>query len=76
MSTLRLLEKIIVNTTSDSEIFAIVKKRLLSKMVLNLGSVDFNTRKHSHNCIKEYVRKSRDFDAVVASYIRTAIQQT
>lgn len=45
-------------------------------MVLNLGSVDITTRKVSHKCILEYVRKSRDFDAIIASYVKTAIQQT
>lgn len=40
---------------------AIIKKRLLSKIVLNLGSIDINVRKVSHKCILEYVRKFRDY---------------
>lgn len=39
LNALSLLEKIIINTSSESEIMLIIKKRLLSKMVLNLGSI-------------------------------------
>jgi hypothetical protein len=41
----------IINTSSESEIMAIIKKRLLSKMVLNLGSIEVTIRKVSHKCI-------------------------
>jgi hypothetical protein len=48
---LGLLEKIIINTSADSDIMLIIKKRLLSKIVLNLGSIEVAIRKVSHKCI-------------------------
>jgi uncharacterized protein (UPF0333 family) len=75
MLTLSLLEKIIVSATLESDIFGIIKKKLLSKIVLNLGSVVITTRKISHKCILEYVRKAKDYEPIVSSYVRTGIQQ-
>lgn len=66
----------IINTSSESEIMAIIKKRLLSKMVLNLGSIEVAIRKVSHKCILEFLRKFKDLDTVMAIYLKTAIQQT
>ena len=71
-----MLQKIIINTAAESELFAIIKKRLLSKMVLNLGSVDITTRRISHKCILEYVRKFRDYESVIPCYIKVGIQQS
>jgi hypothetical protein len=39
LNALTLLEKIIINTSADSDLIAIIKKRLLSKVVLNLGTL-------------------------------------
>lgn len=64
-----------MNTSAESEIINIIKKRLLSKIVLNLGSIEITIRKISHKCILEYVRKFRDYEAVTAVYLKTAIQQ-
>lgn len=54
----------------------IIKKRLLSKIILNLGSIDMPIRKISHKCVLEYVRKFRDYETVIGSYLRTAINQS
>ena len=53
----------------------IIKKRLLSKMVLNLGSVEVTIRKVSHKCILEFLRKFKDLDTVISIYLKTAIHQ-
>jgi hypothetical protein len=37
LSALTLLEKIIINTSAESDLMTIIRKRLLSKVVLNLG---------------------------------------
>jgi intein-encoded DNA endonuclease-like protein len=54
----------------------IIKKRLLSKMVLNLGSVEVTIRKISHKCILEFLRKFHDSETVISVYLKTAMQQT
>ena len=54
----------------------IIKKRLLSKIVLNLGSIEMPIRKISHKCVLEYVRKFKDYETVISTYLRTAICQT
>lgn len=53
----------------------IIKKRLLSKMVLNLGSVEVAIRKISHKCILEFLRKFHDSETVLNVYLKTAMQQ-
>ena len=53
----------------------VIKKRLLSKIILNLGSVEINIRKISHKAILEFLKKFRDLDAILAVYLKTAIAQ-
>ena len=53
----------------------IIRKRLLSKVVLNLGSTELAIRKVSHKCLLEYVRKFRDLETVVQTYLKTGMQQ-
>lgn len=76
LNALSLLEKIIINTSTESDIMSTIKKRLLSKVVLNLGSIEISIRKISHKCVLEYVRKFRDYEAVTTVYLKTAIQQS
>ncbi len=76
LNALSLLEKIIMNASADSEIMLIIKKRLLSKMILNLGSIEVTIRKVSHKCILEFLRKFKDFETIITVYLKTAMQQS
>ena len=76
LNALSLLEKIIMNASADSEIMLIIKKRLLSKMILNLGSIEVTIRKVSHKCILEFLRKFKDFETIITVYLKTAVQQS
>jgi DNA-binding Lrp family transcriptional regulator len=65
-----------MNASADSEIMLIIKKRLLSKMILNLGSIEVTIRKVSHKCILEFLRKFKDFETIITVYLKTAMQQS
>ena len=52
-----------------------MRKRLLSKVVVNLGSTELTIRKVSHKCVLEYVRKFRDMETVLSTYLKTGMQQ-
>lgn len=46
----------------------------MSKVILNLGSVDINIRKVSHKCIHAFIRKFKDYESVITNYLRTAFK--
>lgn len=50
-----------MNASAQSEVASIFRKKLLSKVILNLGSADINIRKVSHKCINEYIKKFKDY---------------